>query len=215
MWSRKKTTIAFWVLLTLWCAAFTFAQEPTPEPTPSVVGLGFKTWAMSLWKPGTDRTFVAGARAEAWWHPRDGFSVDLRVDASALSDGGASKVSLADPASFTTLELYVAPRYTAVYLDPGHHPLVDLVVLYGYTIPTEGKEITLESYPKVYGGGLVLHVRGGWAMLAVGAHEAAGPGLKLLVSGDIPVGGGVSMVADGAVGGPGTFLRTGVAYAVK
>lgn len=178
--------------------------EPTPTPT---AGMTFQSWAMTLMKPGTDRTFIAGARAHAYWQVQERVTLDIRIDASAISDGGAVP-EFKDPASFSTLELYAAARVRVV------GPL-SLIALGGYVLPTEGGQVeVIEQYPVVVGGGIHVATPGRWAMIAFGRDDAAGPGLKVLVSGESRIDGRLSVVADGALGGAGSFLRAGVAVKV-
>jgi hypothetical protein len=134
-----------------------------------------------------------------------------RVDASAIGDGGAVDVEISDPSTFSTLEAYVG-AWRHVWGPVGAAAVV------GGAVPLEGGEIVaLERYPKTFGVGVIAghHASGAWAIAMLGRHEAAGDGLKLIFSGEIPIDGRVSSVADGAIGGQGSFVRLGAAVRLK
>ncbi len=189
-------------------AAPSLAQEPTP--TPRFVW-GSYSWSQSLFKAGSDKKLILGSRIDAEVDLFAGVHLFGRLDASAMQDGGAVNVQISDPETFSTLE-----GYACLWRDV-YGPIA-LAGVYGLAVPIEGgKAAVLERYPQTLGFGVLVGDGSGdlWALVALGRHDAAGSGLKLLITTQIPMVDRTSIVADAAIGGPGTFARVGLAVRLK
>lgn len=181
------------------------------EPAPAF-RYRLETWTMTLAKAGEDRRLIFGARAAADYALPGAVHLVGRIDASALpTDGGTPNVSLTDLSSAQTLELY-GGLWRDVY-----GPFA-LTVIGGTSTPLEGGQVpALERYPRTYGAGVLAGDGTGdrWLLLAAGKHEAAGDGLKLLASCQWGLAGRTSIVADAVIGGPGSFVRAGMAVRLQ
>lgn len=185
------------------------AQDAEPTATPSV------RWSLysgteSLVRRGEDRKLIVFARAQVLASLPAGLQAFVRIEGSAIGAGAAAP-ELADPTTFSTLELYGgAYRQIAGPLS--------LAGLYGYTVPIEDGVAAAVAYPKTFGAGVMLGDprAGRWLLLTYGKHDAAGAGGWTLFAGQLPIDGRISAVADGAIGGgAGGFVRFGVVVKVN
>ncbi len=167
------------------------------------------SWTQHLLKPGQDRQLVVGARVAGDLRGPAGIHLVGRIDASALGDG--AQVSIEDPKSFSTLELY-----GGLWRDVAGPFAVAAV--YGAALPIEGGSVAaVERYPKTLGVGVLAGNGTGetWALVMLGRHDAAGAGLRVLATGQVLLLGRTSAVADAALGGRGSFVRAGVAVRLR
>lgn len=167
--------------------------DPTPTPAPS----GFwrsSTISGTTFMPGQDRKLLFGARASAGLALPWRCALLARVDASALSDGGALDVTFDNPESFSTIEGTAA-------LTRELRGGISAAVAYGYTLPVEaGKLAIVERYPRTWMVGFAAIQPDGFVMAGVGEHQASGRGTRLLFAGQRRVEGRTSFGVDGAVG---------------
>jgi len=195
VWSGFR---ANWVVLLALLSAFMAqparAQDPTPTATPAPFFWRSSTISGTTFLPGQDRKLLFGARLSGGIALPYRCALLGRIDASALSDGGALTVSLDDPQSFSTLE------GTAV-LTRELRGGISAAVAYGYTVPVDnGKAAILERYPRQLLLGFSVLTPDTFAIVGVGYHEASGPGTRLLFAGQRRVEGRTSMGIDGAIG---------------
>lgn len=160
-----------------------------------------------------DQRLIIGARIGARVPLPGGAWLAARADASALGDGQAigerPPVDIFRPETYQTLEGHVA------LWAPVSGP-VSAVGLFGAAVALlNGRPDPADRYPLMYGGGARVDVGSAWAIAAVGVHQASGDGLRLLVAAHVPLGGGATAaIADGALGGEGSFVRAGVAVRI-
>lgn len=187
------------------------AQEPTSVPTPaqaSLLQIDLYQVTAVLVSRAPIRPFL-GARASATYDVQGRGYVFARIDGWALPDAPTTPI-LSDPRSFSTLEGYLGLK---VRVLRG----VSLGAFGGTTVPLSGGEMIARPRPSTWAGAVFVGDGTGrrWGMVGVGRHEAAGPGTKVLVSGQVPIRGALSAVVDGAVGsGGGSFVRAGLALRV-
>lgn len=186
-------------------------EEPAPTAAP-LIRTRVETWTQHLFKAGEDRRLVFGARGQAIIAGPAGVHVMGRMDASAIpTDGGTPNVSLTDLSSAQSLELY-GGAYRDVW-----GPFA-LAAIGGTVVPLEGGNLVAqERYARTFGAGVLMGDGSGnrWLLLAVGKHEAAGDGVKLLATGQWPITGPTSFVSDAAIGGQGSFVRFGFAVCLS
>ncbi len=155
--------------------------------------------------PGHDRKALFGARLDGRFALPGLVSVLARADASTISDGGAVDVSLEDPQSFQTLELFVG--ITRPILGPApldndspYEATIGPALLYGWTVPMEGgRPALIERYPRTFAGGLHMRIGQAWILGGVGFHEASGRGVRGIFAFQAPMS-GAFVGADAALG---------------
>jgi hypothetical protein len=209
-------TTWFAMVLLLALPVLAHAGEPVPA-TPCTEIAGFEpcaiTWAgyagsMTLFKPGSDRLVIAFSRVQA--DLRTGIAgshLAVRIDTNAQPDGATSTT----PASFQSIE-----ARGAFYVPISS--VVSLAAVGGASaplLPTDGA--IARKYPAMGGGGLLLGSPRGktWVFCGAGFDEAAGKGVKFLFAVQIKLRGNVFLVADGSIGGAGSFARQGSALGVS
>lgn len=166
-----------------------------------------------LAKAGNDREVIFGARLEG--SVTSGrWTIGLRAQASAKPDGGAREgsVSFEDPHTFDSIGGYLS---TAFEVKKFGKLSTSVACVAGLEADVEGGRVRVfEQYPLTYGCGARLGLGGAYLYGLVGEHEAAGPGIKGLVTLRIPVVKRAALIANGAIGGPRSFALVGVALGV-
>ena len=177
------------------------AQGPTPTPA---VNWSLHSTIGTLTKAGADKTPIIGMRASLDVPTLAGARLILRADLSRMSDGGAVDQGGVVP-SFETGEIYLG-----IYRPIAGPLAIEAVVGRAFALDPEAE--LLEGSPDIFGGGLRVSVRGGFAFVGVGQHGAAGKGTRLLVSLLLPAKGNTSLYVDGALGERGkSDVRSGMA----
>lgn len=197
------------VLVLIQAAACTgapcYAADAPASPAP--------TFDWSSWTgAGTIRTEAGDVKPMLWArfsavvNLPSGFHAVGRVDASRQQDGGA--VTITDPNTFDTAE-----AYAGAYKDVGSG--IGVAAIYGIAVPfLGGRAQVLERYPQTLFGGARYADAGGLLVYAgLGTHDAAGPGLKGMVTAQIPTGGKSAIVVEAVE--PHGFIRTLVLLRLK
>lgn len=194
-----RLALALAALLASCAAAPVRADEPTaPAAAPSFEWHSW-TWAGVLRTDAGDLTPIVGARFAVKVNLPAGLILGARVDASRQQDGGTDKVEVSDPNTFQTGEGYVELRRpVAKGLSVG--------AIYGVAVPFEGGRAgVLERYPQTKAVGVRFDSPGVVVRAYVGAYDAAGPGVKGILSAEVSTGGPTSTVVETAQ--PGGAVR--------
>jgi opacity protein-like surface antigen len=197
----KRLMIAILAL----AAAPAFAADPPPAPS-----FTWSSWtgAGTIRTEGGDVKPMLSARFAVNVALPLGIHVVGRAEAARQQDGGAVDVDFTDPSTFDTLELYGGAYREVV-------PGIGIAGIYGLAVPFEGgKAKVLERYPQTLFGGARYGTAGGILIYAgVGRHDAAGPGLKGMVTAQVPTGGRSAVVTE--IVYPHGFVRTLVLLRLK
>lgn len=189
----KRLILAALVL----AAAPALAQEPQASP-----GVPFawsaSTFGGTILTAGHELKPIVGARFSVKVDLPAGFTLAARLDASRQQDGGAG-VDLADPTTFQTAEGYVA-LYRELHAGLG------LAGVYGMAVPFEGgRAAVIERYPQTAFGAVRFGSAAVTLYAGVGLHDAAGPGLKTIVSALVATGGPTATQVE--IVQPGGYVR--------
>lgn len=197
-----KRLLAVLVSAAAFCAP-AYAADPPPAPT-----LSWSSWtgAGTIRTEAGDVKPMLSARFAVNVALPLGVHVVGRAEAQRQQDGGA--VEITDPATFDALEVY-----GGIYRDISTG--IGIAAVYGIAVPFEGgKANILERYPQTLFGGARYGTAGGISVYAgVGRHDAAGPGLKGIVSAQIPTGGRSAVVTE--IVYPHGYVRTLVLLRLK
>ena len=192
-----RVALAFAALLTSCAAAPAHADTP-PAAAPAFDWHSW-TWGGVIRPDAGDVKPIIGARFAIKVDLPAGFKLGARVDASRQQDGGTDAVQVADPNTFQTAEGYVALRRELV-------KGIGVEGVFGAAVPFEGgRAQVIKRYPQTLAGGLRFDSPGVTVHALVGKHDAAGPGIKGILSAEVATGGPTATVVETAQ--PGGFVR--------
>lgn len=185
------------------CARQALADDaPAATPAPAF-SVSYEALTGRLWKPGQNRLYF-GLRAQAELELPAKLTAVGVLQGSALSDGEAVNLSLDNPASFQSAEAYIG-------LGRQISGPLSIYALGGGTVGIEAGQAALDTTAWTLAVGPSVRTPLGTLWLGGGWHQAAGDGFKLLGYSRIHLKDQTSAIVDGAVGGPGSFIRSVVA----
>lgn len=182
-------------------------SEPHPAPAGREFSWSSMSYSQTLIAAGIeDRHVLVGARVGARVPLPLGLWLAGRADASALGDGQTDPgpVDILKPDTYSTLEAHLA-LWGRVW-----GPVSVVAIVGGAAAIEAGGLAPSDRYPMSGGGGFRLDYGDAYLITAAGVHESSGSGPRLLVAAHVPIHGGMVGIADGAIGGQGSFLRVGI-----
>lgn len=183
------------------CGVQACRAEDAPVATPApAFSVSYEALTGRLWKPGGNRLYF-GLRAQAELELPAKFTAVGVLQGSALSDGEAVNLSLDNPASFQTAEAYLS-------LGRQVSGPLSVFAVGGGTVGIEAGQAALDTTAWTLAVGPSVRTPLGTLWLGGGWHQAAGDGFKLLGYARVPLKDATSVIVDGAIGGPGSFVRT-------
>lgn len=185
------------------------APSPAPSPSPAPEAdfhWSSYTFTKTVRTQGSETHQIFGATLAANYRLPKGFRLYARAEATRNQDGGDVAVDIYHPDTYSDLECLGGVTYRL------HGPL-HLAAFGGASVPfVAGRVDIAKPYPKTYFAGVSLGFsQTTWGYVGVGKHEPSGPGVRVLLAGQLHLKDRASLVGEAAIG-RGSYYRGGVAY---